>query len=61
MRRPLHTLTLLTLLALMTSGQADLKLADGETHVDLAEVISEVGRAVDAFFHVAKETSAHAG
>lgn len=44
----------------LSPGQADLKLADGETHVDLAEVIAEVGRAVDAFFHVAKETSAHA-
>ncbi len=45
----------------LSPGQADLKLGDSETHVDLAEVIAEVGRAVDAFFHVAKETSAHDG
>lgn len=45
----------------LSPGQADLKLGGSETHVDLAEVIAEVGRAVDAFFHVAKETSAHDG
>ena len=45
----------------LKTGQADLSLGDSETHVDLAEVISEVSRAVDAFFHIAKETSSDDG
>lgn len=47
--------------ASLRGGQADLRLGETETHVDLAEVIAEVSRAVDAFFHVAKETSPNDG
>lgn len=45
----------------LKAGQADLSLAGSEAHVDLATVTQEVNKAVEAFFHIAKETLSNDG
>lgn len=45
----------------LKTGQADLKLGGTEAHIDLATVTQEVNAAVEAFFHVAKETLSNDG